>query len=257
MRRLLIKLLTGLRYKNMLPKEVNQSDLFIVEFPKSGITWLSTIIANILLLEGKAPIKATYFNIQQLIPDIHLGRSIQFSPFWKYSGFRFIKSHHTYCPLYNNVIYIVRHPYSVMTSYFHYCKSMGQFEGDLDSFIKSDRYGITKWDTHVRGWLDRKSSSQRIHLIKYEELIEDPINTINYLFKNLGYEVLNENIRNGIQESEFIKMKENEALYNKHNPHRTFSFVREGKKDYKIEERNKKYILSISKDIIEKLGYHE
>ncbi len=55
-------------YKKTLPNCQRHDDVYLVEFPKSGITWLSTIISNCFLQYSGKKQQATFYNIQQLIP---------------------------------------------------------------------------------------------------------------------------------------------------------------------------------------------
>ena len=86
------------KYYKKLPTKQKNSDIYIVEFPKSGITWFSTLIANINLIESHSIQRATFYNIQQLVPDIHMNRNVLDSPMWETPKCRFIKSHFEFCP---------------------------------------------------------------------------------------------------------------------------------------------------------------
>lgn len=245
-----------LKYRNYLPDKQKSSDIFIVEFPKSGITWLSTIIANINLIQGKSSLKATYYNIQQLIPDIHMSRNVTEHPVWENYDIRFIKSHSSYCPFYNHVIYLVRNPLSVMNSYFHYLKMLDKFRGNFRSFIRDKRYGIDAWINHVESWLFRGDSSQRLHLVKYEDLVNRPIDTIERIYKNLGVLISIETVKKAIKLSEFERMKASEEYYKKFNPNTSLKFMREGSNVVSdIDEDVRDVILEKTKTIRSELGY--
>ena len=59
------KKLSAIKDYDQLRFRPNNSDLFIVEFPKSGITWFSTIIANTMMLVDEERRFATHFNLEQ------------------------------------------------------------------------------------------------------------------------------------------------------------------------------------------------
>lgn len=63
-------------YINIAPVNKYDTDLFIVKFLKSGITWLSHILANCFLLSKKSLFRATFFNFEMLVGDIHKSKEI-------------------------------------------------------------------------------------------------------------------------------------------------------------------------------------
>lgn len=247
--------LKQLKYYRYLPVKPKNSDIYLVEFPKSGITWLSTIIANINLIESNSKQRATYYNIQQLIPDIHMNRNILDEPMWSIPSCRFIKSHYEWCPFYNYVVYLVRNPVSVMNSYYHYTKMLNQFRGGLEEFVKDRRYGIEAWKSHVHSWLLRGDSSQRVHMVKYEDLKKNPVDTIQSLYNNFGIEIEAETVNVSVELSSFEKMQQSEGRYRKFNPNASLVFVREGKVKSEIDINVERYILDNTKEIREQIGY--
>ena len=243
------------QYKHTLVKNSNNSDIYIVEYPKGGITWFSTIVANINLQESNSKQVATYYNIQQLIPDMHMDQSILPTPIWEVPKYRFIKSHHNYTPYYNHVIYLVRNPISVMNSYYSYRTMLNHFDGTFEEFIHNKKYGLSTWIQHVESWLLKGDSSQRIHVVKYEDLKDSPVETLTELYNNLGIHVKKESIKTAIELSNFNNMKTSENIYKKNNPNTSLVFVREGKSKTLIDKKHEDYILEKTKHIREIIGY--
>ncbi len=61
-----------LRYKNTISKNPMHDDIYIVEFPKSDITWLQHLLGNIeLQLIGDNDTHVTFYNHHKYMPDIH------------------------------------------------------------------------------------------------------------------------------------------------------------------------------------------
>ena len=230
------------------------TDIYIAEFPKSGITWLSTLTLNALHLNGDCPIRPTFYNVQTLIPDIHIiGRqTIGPSPFKNISG-RLIKTHHQNCQHYKNAIYLVRHPVSVMTSYFNYMVHVKNPKMSDYQFIKSNAYGINAWKRHVDSWINNQKHWQRIHLVKYESLVADPVDTLSSLFQNLGCTLSPETLNNAVSLSNADKMRETESLMAMHNPGYKMHFVKS--EHAPLSTNAIEYILETSKAEIEILGY--
>jgi hypothetical protein len=238
------------KYHKFYPKNPKHDDVYIVEFPKSGITWLSTLIANTNLLESSEKAKATFYNIHQFIPDIHTSQELHNMPLWDFPKYRFIKSHDVYNKNYNFVIYLVRDPYRVMNSYYLFCKQLGSFSGSFDEFVKDPIFGIKAWTEHVNSWLQRGVTAQRIHFVRYEDLIAKPFEVLQKVYINLGLLVNDESIHKAISLSDMESMAKNEEFYNVNNPNNDdFTFVGKGQKTFKgnMNASVKEYIYDIIK----------
>ena len=229
----ILRNLRDYKYSRFYPNNPRHDDVYIVEFPKSGITWLSTLIANVNLLESNKKTEATFFNLHQYIADIHSSKDINHEPIWSFPKYRFIKSHDVYNKNYHFVIYLIRDPFKVMNSYYIFLKQLGVFKGNIEDFVKHPKYGIDAWLSHVNSWLDRGMSSQRVHLVKYEDLIKRPFEEIKKIYGNLGLPISEENIKAAIESSSISNMKISEALHNKNNPnYHEFEFVGKGEESY-------------------------
>lgn len=239
-----------LRHRNSTPKSVRNSDLYIVEYPKSGITWFSSILAGSFLLESGIAIKPSLFNLEQIVCDIHVNRDIPDNTNYPY--YRLIKSHAAFNPFYRHVIYLVRNPFSVMKSYYHYMSAHQRFNNNLSEFVRSSKHGIDSWTRHLESWLNPKRE-MKFHLLKYEELKDDAFSTMKALFENLGLIISDEIINTAISMSSFESMKKSNDLYRQHAPMRSYDFVREGKRDVTMDDRTKDHIISRSKNILKRI----
>jgi len=245
-----------LKLRRYLPRNPMHNDIFLVEFPKSGITWISFIISNIELKRRNLGDFPTFFNIHQYIPDIHQLRGASINRFFHPT---FIKSHSPYNPYYFHVVYILRNPVDVMVSYYNHELFLG-FKGDFHTFVKDENLGIGAWVRHVKGWLLRRPDAQRIHLMKYEELLEDPVEKFAILYENLGIKVDYKIIEAAVSACTIDKMKKSEKIYVTYNPriNRSYFVGKEGKlrKDDILTEEIKKYIFDKANDLI-KIFYPE
>lgn len=189
-----------------------QSDLFLVEFPKSGVTWLSNIIANIEILNSteisECKKRITFGNLESFISDRHLGYpSSYYSPI--FAG-KLLKSHTRINRYIHRVIYIYRHPVSVMKSYYRMCKGYKFISNEMtfSEFIRDSETGIESWKQHVKGWLFASDVDQRIFFVSYENLVEDAIVYVQKIYDVFGIDALPKHIfEEAIQRSSADNMK--------------------------------------------------
>ncbi|WP_435235573.1 sulfotransferase domain-containing protein [Psychromonas sp. PT13] len=238
-----------LKYKNMLPKNPMHDDIYIVEFPKSGITWLQNIIGNIELQLIDKREKITFYNHHKYLPDIHQVKGININRFLNRS---FIKSHSKYNPYYYFVVYLIRNPFDVMVSYYNFLTDHGQ-NFTFEEFVKSNN-GIVAWKNHINSWHYKRLDAQRLHFIKYENLLSNAELEIKKLYENLGVEVLVEVLQKALKYSSLDEMSQLELHYKDSNPNYSMTFV--GKKNKKRKEELltadiKEYITLVAKDEIE------
>lgn len=233
------------RSKNIL---IYNDDLFVVEFPKSGITWFTTILANTICLQNQLFLFPTQFNLEQFVGDVHVSKHINHKSY-HFPGYRVIKSHSKYNQSYRHVVYLIRHPYSVMKSYFHFVVNNNKFSATFSDFLSSNKYGINAWCNHVDSWLN-PVRPLKLHLVRYEDLIDKPFETIENLYSNIGWDVSVTCIQESIKKSSFQSMKKSDELYKENCPFRKYSFVREGKKKAFLNVENKRYIDTHANKII-------
>lgn len=231
-----IKEIANKKYNRFYPNNARHDDVYIVEFPKSGITWLSTIITNINLLKTGEDQVPTFFNLNQYIPDIHVSRDISINPIWKYPKYRFIKSHDKYNPNYKHVIYLIRNPYKVIDSYYSFAGNYLNFKGTFEEFVKSPVYGIDAWCNHVESWLDYSNAGVPMCFIRYEDLLDNGVQEISELYENLGLKVHKEIIEKGFRLSELKNMSKSEDLFALKNPIYKSNFINKSKSNYMADD---------------------
>jgi hypothetical protein len=213
------------------PVNPSQEDIYLVEFPKSGVTYLGFLLGNIeLLLEGRNNEYISLFNYSQYIPDVHfIGRM----PIRRWAKRTFIKSHERFTPFYLHVIYLIRHPEDVMVSYYNYMRDEG-LQLSFHNFILSPIYGVQAWCEHVHSWMN-VSNALRVHFMRYEDLVHQPFEVLSVLYKNLGVNVPSEVLEQAIERSHIDKMKESEELYRRYHPNYRMNFVGKQNKISKAE----------------------
>lgn len=216
---------TGMR--RLVAADAMAHDIYIVEFPKSGITWLCTLLANAALHHAGRQQHATYYNIQHFIPDIHMAAGLPLGgSILAGVPQRLIKSHSGRNPWYQNVIYLARHPLDVMKSYHTYLNQQLGRHITPHQLVSDRRFGVPAWREHVNGWLAHGNQEQRLHLVRYEDLMLDTAAALRAIADNLGWPFSDATIDSAVQLSGAASMKASEEMYRAHNPNYRLEFVR-------------------------------
>lgn len=235
-------------------------DVFLVSFPRSGNTWLSFILANIMVEKLGLDIEVNHFNIHGFIPDIHMGRDIPldmgFFPFK-----RIIKSHSDFNPQYKNVIYILRDPRNVMVSYYKFMIGLGWFDGDISEFIREEKHGISAWAAHVNGWLDNITPGMRFRIFQYEDFKSNIEESTRALARLVGVILSDDTLERIVQNTSFEymqKLEEDTGSLAVKKHYKDFKFVRDGdNRGWKNElgEEDLFYIRNVAGRLMKKYGY--
>lgn len=216
----------SLAARQFLPVVRNDDDLFIVEFPKSGVTWLTFLVANVNAQLNGDSRAVTFFNINDFVPDVqsvrHVGPARPPLP-----GYRCFKSHSAYVSPYRKVVYLVRDPRDVMVSYWTFLRGLGSWHGTLEQLVASRRYGIRAWTDHVGGWLRGIDAAASFALLRYEDLTANTAAELTHLYALLGVPVTPAMIATAIERSSIERMRELERSFAAAHPAlRGLEFVR-------------------------------
>lgn len=208
-----------------IPPNPCHDDIYLVEYPKSGITYLSFLLGNIELILAERQDRMTFFNHHRYVMDVHQLRGANIL---RQTQRTFIKSHSEYNWHYYFVIYLLRNPLDVMVSYYNFMRDHG-YKAEFGAFVRDRRFGIEKWKTHLNGWWYKRVDAQRMHFLRYEDLLEDPAGQIRALYRNFGVEVPADVLETSIRLAGIEDMRASEEHYRNFNPNYTMAFV--GAKD--------------------------
>ena len=176
------------------------SDVMLVSYPKSGVSYLSFLIANIyeLAICQKSNVKINYYNVDEYVADIHsptfTGNTIMTT--------RIIKTHEnavqfrertntymrgTYC----RIIFLERNVEEALYSYFLYQNALDKNLGHkIDKFFKylesrgrSQPFWDETWDRY------KTEMGKGFISVRYEDLLSKPIEVLQLVCDFIGWEV--------------------------------------------------------------------
>ena len=183
--------------------EVN--DIFIVGYPKSGNTWMQSLVAGIQYGINTEYLPFSLAN--ELVPDVHARKYYK-----RFNDVTFFKTHHLPKKEYKKVIYLIRDGRDVMTSYYFMNQNLGKNHTMKDMFIDGKGVFPSKWHEHVEQWLKNPFKAEILY-VKYEDLLANPLKELVNIcdFSNISRS--DSLINNVIIGNTFSKMKEKANYY--------------------------------------------
>jgi len=161
-------------------------------------------------------------------------------------------------------IYIIRHPLDVAVSLsFHNSSHISNTLSKLNdkSYGLCDQQNrlsnqlpqsLLSWSDHVKSWTQQ--SGLKIHLIKYEQMLDNPHKTFTKVLDFLELSYTKERLNRAILNSSFVELKnQEEVLGFREKPLNASTFFRKGiKSDWKnyIDKHSAKLFLSSNKEIL-------
>lgn len=161
--------------------EISSSDVVICEFPKSGVTYFSFLLANYLLAKDGCDQKVNFFNINMFVQDLH--RESRIDQSFEYNSFRgrLLKTHALYKFIrYPQKIVLIRNPVKTMLSYYRHIQNYQHITfTSFDDFIRSKKHGISAWiDFYSFHLKDTNPLGQA--LFSFEDNISNPFATLKH-----------------------------------------------------------------------------
>ena len=170
---------------------LQKNDVVLVSYPRSGNTWVRAILAYLFYPEDRI---RSLQSLNRLVPDIYFGipRMVRYcqprvikthQPF----GFRHESSNNS---LYHQNIYVVRHPFAVVSSFFHFQLNFWKYpetslERFVQKFVNGTIEGNSSWQEHVLSW-KAVEDERKILFLRYEDLLENQGREIGRIADFLG-----------------------------------------------------------------------
>lgn len=233
--------------------KTNLDDVFVVGYPKSGNTWMQSLICGILF--GVRPDLAPERLIQEIVPDLHYKK--YYKRFGKTQCF---KSHDLPSSMLKKVIYLVRDGRDVIVSYYHFLRATRDPKVSWDDFLadSSENIPFGSWKQHVTAWRENPFDAD-ILWIKYEDLKLDPTKELTRVCSFIGVERSEEFLRQLCEQATFEKMRDRvEESGMDHPMPEEFRFFRKGQVGSHIDELPKNILKAFSNenfDELKVLGY--
>jgi len=210
-----------------------QSDFFLAEFPKSGVTWLSNLVTALELMQ-------TYRGVTSLesqrIPIGHGMRTsivsddtlpVDLCPVRsKIFGGRMIKTHSENRPYHQRCVYLYRHPGQVMASYWSMLIAEGVIEKKItfEKFCLHPLYGLRAWKKHIQSWIHHSSYVAVIAFISYEALCLDAVSALRSILSIFGVQIPEATLNEAVLISDRAVMQQAEQFAHQNDIRRAVRF---------------------------------
>ncbi|PZD70487.1 hypothetical protein C1752_12058 [Acaryochloris thomasi RCC1774] len=183
MNKLLVIALRIFRYVTYGP-----TDIYVVSYPKSGRTWLQSLIRKYLSLKYDLP-EIEILSPKLLTKGIGLPRikfthdETHFSALLKYDKLSTSKR-----KFHGKKVLLIKRNIkdTLVSSYFHTTKRSKDFEGTISEFIRSDEFGVLKILKFYDIWLQNQDRPRTYISIQYEDLHTAPKDTLMKVLSFLG-----------------------------------------------------------------------
>jgi Sulfotransferase domain len=197
LRPLLRKPRVVLRHRGLHP-----ADVVLDEYPRSGGTWLTFMLAEVLF---DRPID--FESEGSFVPPVGSHRA---TPAILPDGGRLLRTHEPFRTDYPKAVYVVRHVCDVAVSYYHWWKWTGVDSAEFKTFLRMfldghvDGYGT--WHDHVTSWLD--VGDRPVRVVRYEDLRSDTPGALRGIVEFLGTPAIDERIVNAVRNNSLDRMRE-------------------------------------------------
>ncbi|NXU59404.1 ST3A1 sulfotransferase, partial [Turnix velox] len=221
--------------------EIQDSDIFLVTYPKSGTVWTQNIL-SLIMHEGHRN-GTENMETMDRIPWIEYNmRNVDYTAL---PNPCFLTNHLPYFslnPILLNkkarVIYVSRNPKDVLVSYYYFSKFMIIMEQIPDFNVFMERFlagtvPSSSWLDHVSGWYSH-AEDFNILFLTYEEMKKDLRSAVLKICNFLGKKLSEEEVDSVVRQATFENMKKDPRANYENLPDDVVakdkgSFLRKGK----------------------------
>ena len=225
-------------------KAENKKIFYLASFQKSGNTWVNFTIANMYnQLTGRFP-EIDFFNIHEISPEVRPNDNEDKEPLFKDLPWIFM-THSPYKTDFANVILVLRNPWDVLYSYYHFLKGERLKDFSLPEVITHPQHGIGALVEHNESFL---RNCGNLLIITYENMHANPIKAARKIARFLDLDIADRLIKDAVKKASFKSMRKIEVQKGRKYGTPGFLFTRngkvgEGKREIQEYEESDNYIL--------------
>lgn len=208
------------------------SDVWLATFPKTGSTWLRTILFHIEEILGGTERTVDFDDLEESMPSLGRTNLLRSRP---HVLPRFIKTHQPFrAGLFarpQRTMLLIRDPRDTMVSFYKMVsqRKMEQwrFTGSFSVFLRDPNHGLQRYLQHYASWKPRVNV-----LVRYEVLKEDGATEVLRALSALGTKVETAVVEEAVARSSFERMKaveESRGIDRREQFDARFTFFRSGK----------------------------
>ena len=222
-----------------------KNQYFLVSFPKTGRTWLNYMLKQ-MVKQSNHPLK----NNENFIFNEHDNSEIIIENGTRNNPLDVFKftSRNRYRR--GKVLFLVRDPRDVVVSHFHQVTKRAKNPfvfNSISDFVKDDILGFKRIIQYYNLWFFQKDIPKDFLLIKYEDLLNQGVDTLSEINKFFNIDISKDKIEKIYSESSANKMRKKEK------ENKLEGFTDFGKDRDKLKVRNAKiggFINELSEDDI-------
>lgn len=187
--------------------------VWLASYPRSGNTWLRFLLSGYFFGPSDTSIE-----VNRRIADIHRKPRVD----WARAGTVMLKTHFQLRPGHPQFdrtaafVFLLRNPRDVLLSNFSYLTMVGatggmtlvDFARDFIANLGAEHWrlsGVGDWLSHGKYWLGQREAPGL--LVHYEELREQPVETLEKIVRFLGEDPLLERLRAAIESAEISRLR--------------------------------------------------
>lgn len=175
---------------------LDDTQVFVVSYPKSGRTWLRTQLGRVLCSHygiDEALLLDTY-NLTRRADVLRTRFIHDGSELTKGTDYHKMETGRARFRD-RKVIFLIRDPRDVLVScYFQASKRINVFERTISEFIRSDAYGIKKYVTFLNIWAANQNVPRDFLLLTYEDMHNQTAELLRRSLDFIGAEAVSQRV---------------------------------------------------------------